>query len=366
MRLDWYRLTVTFGDVVLPHVLSIEPVKASYTSEKPVPYRRYNHIVADRSQWRIIRLKGEVRGSLSTIQTSVAAIRGLADNIARTLNLGDGEIGITSKMINPQFEITVENFGDPNDSVLPYSMSFLECRTEHRIVQGYGSSLGKVVNPYIQGYGLSVGQISKPQLSQVVAGYGASASSVAAIRSHPAIGSGLSIAQIATVIRNRYEYYNTGDDDYQLAWGPYQSAQTFTVGENSHAITSVKLKLFKYGAYSQTVTVAIVPTDIDGAPTLASGYLTSGTISPALITSDTAGEWYTIALTEIALLPNTKYAIVLSYVWGDVNHAIFWRLDGSTPTYADGNDYYSIDSGTTWPYIYTTKDFMFEVWGPHL
>ena len=157
----------------------------------------------------------------------------------------------------------------------------------------------------------------------------------------------------------RYEYYNTGDDGSDWIRDVYWDAQTFTVGADGHTVTSIKLLLYREGSPG-TVTVSIRATDVDGHPTGAD--LTVGTIDGNTIGPTTAA-WYEIALTEYMLSANTKYAIVVRLLIGDSLHTVAWRHDGTSPTYADGNNEYSSDSGDTWT-SNTAKDRMFEVWGP--
>ena len=46
---------------------------------------------------------------------------------------------------------------------------------------------------------------------------------------------------------NKYEYYDTGDSAHDFVWGDRWSAQSFTP-QAAHKITSVKLKVFRFGA----------------------------------------------------------------------------------------------------------------------
>jgi len=159
---------------------------------------------------------------------------------------------------------------------------------------------------------------------------------------------------------SKYENYIENDDQgfsiYESIW----VAQTFTVGAVGHTVTSVKLKLNRWGTNpSGTATIGIRETDVDGKPTGADK--TSGTI---LITDiSTTSTWYEISMTEYELSPNTKYAIVVRHPDGGSQYnRLRWRHDATSPTYADGTFWQSTNSGISWP---TTLDydFMFEVWG---
>jgi len=154
------------------------------------------------------------------------------------------------------------------------------------------------------------------------------------------------------------EYYNTGDDGSDRAYGVVWLAQTFTVGASGHTVTSVKLKLYRL-ASPGLVTVSIRATD--GTHPTGSD-LASGTIDGNTLTTDIAGAWYEIALTAYPLSANTNYAIVVRDPSGSTSNKLYWRWDFSSPTYAGGNVENSADSGGTWT-SYTSWDYMFEVWG---
>lgn len=161
---------------------------------------------------------------------------------------------------------------------------------------------------------------------------------------------------------SQYEAYDTNDDSQWVIYGSvYWRAQTFTVGASGHTVTSVKLKFFRTGNPG-TVTVSIRETDGSGHPKSSDLPTGVGTIDGNTFTTDGAGALYEIPLTECTLTANTKYAIVVRATSGNVNNKVWWRLDGSSPTYSDGNSEYSLDSGGSWTSD-LTRDFMFEVWG---
>jgi hypothetical protein len=155
-----------------------------------------------------------------------------------------------------------------------------------------------------------------------------------------------------------YEYYNTGDFTSLMVCGDNWRAQTFTVGAVGHTVTSVELKLFRHDSPG-TVTVSIRATDGSGHPTGAD--LTSGTIDGNSLTTNAVGAWYNIALTELSLSANTKYAIVVRAPSGNGSNYVGWKADNPYPTYANGNSEISSDSGDTWT-SNVAYDFMFEVW----
>ncbi len=159
-----------------------------------------------------------------------------------------------------------------------------------------------------------------------------------------------------------YENYIVNDDwDYTVNYpgcGTISLAQTFTVGATGHTITSVKLKLYRYDTSLGTLSIYIRAVDGSGHPT--GGNLTSGTMAITDITTNTAGAWYEITLTEYTLTANVQYAIVVN-ISGLVD-GINWFADRSSPTYDGGNQERSTDSEATW-ISNTDRDQMFEVWG---
>lgn len=156
-----------------------------------------------------------------------------------------------------------------------------------------------------------------------------------------------------------FEYYNIGDDGSRNAFDNDWLAQTFTPAI-AHKITSVKLLLQKDGN-PRTLTVSIKATS-DGMPTgddLCVG-TTSGTTLPSW---PSAAVWREITLGAGANLNvDTKYAIVVRALDGDIANYAMWRLDSSSPTYTRGHSYTSTNSGSSWLQK-TGEDFMFEDWG---
>ena len=158
----------------------------------------------------------------------------------------------------------------------------------------------------------------------------------------------------------KFEYFNTGDNDYERIFDVYWWGQSFTPA-TSHTITSVKLLLFKYGTPG-TLTVGIRATDSNGAPT--GSDLCSGTYDSTTLTTNTAGAWYEITLgAGYALVNGTKYAIVCRVAGGNSGNSVGMR-EKTTGGYSGGSYLYSTDSGSTWDYTdYASYDAMFEEWG---
>lgn len=156
----------------------------------------------------------------------------------------------------------------------------------------------------------------------------------------------------------RFEYYNTDDDNLYGFHTKYFPAQTFTP-EVAHKITSVKLLMYRLGNPG-TVDVEIRTTSA-GKPT--STVLCSGTYNGNLFTTNTAGLWYEITLGAGADQDvDTQYAIVCKALSGSSGNDVRWRMDASSPTYPRGAWVASSDYGETW-LILTGRDFMFEEWG---
>ena len=160
-----------------------------------------------------------------------------------------------------------------------------------------------------------------------------------------------------------YEYYNTGDDNHYWIRANWWLAQSFTIGtvgtNEDHYITSVKLKLYRYGSPG-TITVSIRNADANGLPT--GSDLTSGTLNGNSITTTGPGEWYEITLTQYQLSASTQYTIVVRAPDGNDSNKVAWRFDGSTPTYGGGTGSYSGNSGASWTGI-SDQDYMFEEYG---
>ena len=159
----------------------------------------------------------------------------------------------------------------------------------------------------------------------------------------------------------QYEYHNTGDDTWVNVddrSSIYWIAQTFTVGSTAHNITSVKVKMGRYWqGVPITLVVEIRSTDGEGTPT--NVVLTSGTMDGTTFEEGIIGSWGEVNVTEYTLSANTTYAIVPSII---AEHGFLrWRFE-TVGTYADGDDYWSYDSGETWGWT-SDVSFMFEIWG---
>ena len=155
----------------------------------------------------------------------------------------------------------------------------------------------------------------------------------------------------------KYEYYDTGDSLWAMAYGNNWFAQTFTTA-NPHTVDQVRLKLFRTGTPG-IVTVGIRATDGSDHPTGAD--LASGTIDGDGLGTAVAGDWYEINLTSYALEASTMYAIVIRASDGDSSNYVAWRYN-SAGSYASGAYESSTNGGVSWTTT-SARDFMFEVWG---
>lgn len=157
----------------------------------------------------------------------------------------------------------------------------------------------------------------------------------------------------------RYQYYNTGADEY---WGVNYNdwyAQSFTPAI-AHKITSVKLLLHRRN-FPGGIDVSIRATDVNGHPTggdLCAG-ITNGNTLPEL----PGTEWREITLGAGAnLAAGTKYVIFVRALGASGVNWLQWHLDRTAPTYVGGCFVESTDAGVSWSND-TDKDFMFEEWG---
>ena len=163
-----------------------------------------------------------------------------------------------------------------------------------------------------------------------------------------------------------YEHCNANDNSdasiYSALWG----GQTFSTGEVSHNITSIKLLLHRYGSKTGSVYASIRATSED-LPT--GSDLTIGSIIFKDITTGTA-QWYTFTVTEISLSANTEYAVILNYGAGDSTHYVKWRndLDALVNGAVDSQKQQPVTSsngGSSWSSAGST-DYLFEIWGNNL
>ncbi len=163
----------------------------------------------------------------------------------------------------------------------------------------------------------------------------------------------------------QYETYNAGDDGYVQLYGSTWVSQMFTIGTVGsnvpHKITSVKLYLDAPSAtiaYDTTVSIRATSSSAPTGSDLCSGVILADTIT---ITET----WYEVTMSpsNIILHPSTMYAIVVRCPGTGALNQLYWRSDGSTPTYTGGAVSVSTDSGVNWGSVDGTKDQMFYEYG---
>jgi hypothetical protein len=164
-----------------------------------------------------------------------------------------------------------------------------------------------------------------------------------------------------------YEHHNddSGNDPNsgkldEINW----KAQTFTTSE-AHRLKTVKLKLrreIRSGIFGTqgpgTLTVSVRRCNPEGQPS-GNPDLTIGTLDASLITTNSSGAWYEIALgTNILLLNGIKYGIVARNSNDPLKDYIYW-FNNVPGTYVGGSAYTS-PYDTYWSTIIPNTDFTFE------
>jgi hypothetical protein len=156
-----------------------------------------------------------------------------------------------------------------------------------------------------------------------------------------------------------YEYCTSAENNESVVFSNYWEAQSFIVGATGHRITSIKLKLSRYGSYPDVFTVSIRNADGSGRPT--GSDLTSGSINGNSLPEYPTFAWTEIAVTSLTVSASTAYTIVFRAPYGDASNCVYYRISTSNP---DGSitASQSSDSGSSWS-VATGWDAMFEVWG---
>jgi hypothetical protein len=157
-----------------------------------------------------------------------------------------------------------------------------------------------------------------------------------------------------------FEYYDVTPNNANAIYSSIRYAQTFTVGESAHTISSVQLLIYKVGTVG-TVTVEVKAVDGSGKPT--GSVLASNTFDGTTLTTDTDGEWKEITWAQYNLSASTMYALEVSMSGGSVNNWVVWRNEYNPGNYSDGKGWYSDNGGSTWTDY--NLDFMFKVYGAY-
>jgi hypothetical protein len=156
-----------------------------------------------------------------------------------------------------------------------------------------------------------------------------------------------------------WEYLNTGgDSDSAPIYYSNMTAMQFTVGTQSHTITSIRIPLKKVGTTPGTATLTLYHADGANKPT--GDPLATGTLDANFISSS-AYTWYSFQLNvETNVQAAQKYACVVQ-AQGDSANYILWECvaGGGLANAISSN---SVDAGISWS-VAATKDAMIEVWG---
>ncbi len=155
----------------------------------------------------------------------------------------------------------------------------------------------------------------------------------------------------------KYEYYSTGDDaTYTIEQTiPYKhrAFQTYTPAL-THTITSVKVKLYAGAGLTGNIYAKFYETSGGYATTLLG---TSSALDATTVTTNAAGDWYTLTVSGIGASIVKQYALEITQPMNDGTH-LYWFYDSTSPAYSDGKAWGYID---TWADL--GGDFMFEIWG---
>lgn len=159
---------------------------------------------------------------------------------------------------------------------------------------------------------------------------------------------------VAGSFGTKFENYPLSNADGSASFdGAVWAAQVFKAN-TAHTLTGVKLPIFASSGDPGNVTVGIQALsggDPDGTDLVFVTF--PGSALPVA-----GGELFLVALPALVLPLDALRAIVVRAVSGN---SVSWQNDSSTPTYADGQQERSTDSGTNW--TAQAGDFCFENWG---
>ena len=150
--------------------------------------------------------------------------------------------------------------------------------------------------------------------------------------------------------------YTTGDTTHFSTRDARWAVETFTPSITGQ-IVKVRFKAYRNAAFGEFI-IKIITTDGDGYPT--DTVLCSKTFNSETITQESPGQWYEESFyVPASLIKETVYGILMHGTPGAPDPTLYWRDDGSAPTYYRGCVYYSITSGASWTrYLY--DDLMFQ------
>jgi len=160
-----------------------------------------------------------------------------------------------------------------------------------------------------------------------------------------------------------YERYTPFPDERITFWAEFWIAQTFTIGNTgpneSFELSRVELMLYQVDA-SSPVALKIRATDGEGKPTggdISRGWTPSGTLPvwPNHV-------WRSIDMSQVTLLPDTQYALIMLKAVGDAEHYVEVGDEYPNPTYTGGHVWDSEDSGFNWS-PFAKFDLFFKIFG---
>lgn len=157
---------------------------------------------------------------------------------------------------------------------------------------------------------------------------------------------------------SRFAHYNEGDNDQVACYGTRWAGQSLKP-ISSCDIYVFKMKLWREGSPG-TVTLCLADLDGSGLPT--GPNVSEATFDGNAITPTSPGQWYEIEIDGAHLVPGTKVGLYIKAPDGGWENWIRWRSDTTSPTYPDGNYFYSSNGGSSWNNV-TGQDLMFELWG---
>lgn len=137
------------------------------------------------------------------------------------------------------------------------------------------------------------------------------------------------------------------------------TAMVFQAHDN-YNLTRISILCYRQGSPGN-ITLSIQ--SVTGSPAVPDGSVLASVVKdPSGITTSTSGEWVDFDLASpYSLSSGTQYAIAWSIAGTDTSNRMWWRLDGSSPAYANGHYCYSSNGGSSWTAL-TSYDCAFETY----
>jgi len=156
----------------------------------------------------------------------------------------------------------------------------------------------------------------------------------------------ITIASPVFATTTKVDSFESTDDDYWSVFGANErTGQSFTASE-TYDLTQVDFKIYKTGA-DHDFTLFIYDADENGYPT--GSAIGSATISSSGMTTNTAGEWFSIPFSvPVYLIEGNQYVMIGYFPDGAIGNRVWYRADSSSPTYTGGVFTWTSDGGSTW------------------